>query len=82
MVGILSYQCNRQQYVVENSSESSVRSIDYGVHQGSILGPLLFIIYLNDYIPEIAEYARFVLYGDDCNMLITANAMEEVSNVL
>ena len=63
-----SYLCNRQQFVTVNGSDSTMESIRYGVPQGSILGPLLFIIYIND-IPEIAKFAQFILYADDANII-------------
>ena len=74
-----SYLRDRKQYVSVNNSDSSMTKITYGVPQGSILGPLLFIIYIND-IPEISTIAKFILYADDVNIIVTANTIEEVYN--
>ena len=76
-----SYLSNRKQFVSINGSESSMQLMEHGVPQGSILGPLLFIIYIND-IPEIAQFAKFILYADDANIILTADTIEQINEQL
>ena len=75
------YLSNRNQFVSINETSSESLTMDYGVPQGSILGPLLFIIYIND-IPEIANCAKFILYADDANIILTADTIEEINTQL
>ena len=72
-----SYLDKRQQYVAVNGAESSTKLIQYGVPQGSILGPILFIIYIND-LPSISNLAKFIMYADDANIIITGTDMDEI----
>ena len=72
-----SYLSNREQFVAVNDAQSSTKVMNYGVPQGSILGPLLFIIYIND-LPNISKIARFILYADDANIIVTGNSIHEV----
>ena len=59
-----SYLTHRHQYVEYDGIPSSTREIKTGVPQGSILGPLLFIIYMN-YILNVSANLKFILYADD-----------------
>ena len=64
---IKSYLSNRQQFVSIDKVESSLLNIKCGVPQGSILGPLLFVIYINDIVNSSTVLA-FVLFADDTNL--------------
>ena len=63
-----SYLSNRCQYVQYNDQESALLPITTGVPQGSILGPLLFIIYMND-IHKVTDKFSFILYADDTSLV-------------
>ena len=58
------YLHNRKQYVYYNSCKSKYKNISCGVPQGSILGPLLFLLYVNDII-NTTKVLKFVLFADD-----------------
>ena len=62
-----SYLSNRRQYVHFDDSDSSLLTISTGVPQGSILGPLLFLIYMND-ISEASDKFYSILYADDTTL--------------
>ena len=59
-----SYLYNRKQYVVLNSSKSSLRNVGHGVPQGRVLGPLLFTIDVND-ISNLNFFGNHFMYADD-----------------
>ena len=59
-----SYMSNRKQYVKYNVNESGFKEIKTGVPQGSILGPLLFSIYIND-LSTISNTFKCIMYADD-----------------
>ena len=62
-----SYLTNRKQYVQLSDVRSSVRQISVRVHQGSILGQLLFNIYINGIVKSSAKF-NFILYADDTTL--------------
>ena len=67
-----SYLTDRQQYVEMDQKKSSLAPIVTGVPQGSILGPLLFLIYMND-IPSASSFFKFILYADDTSLVNSIN---------
>ena len=78
---ITSYLKNRTQFVSIDGTDSKTWDMIYNVPQGSILGPLLFIIYSND-IPNISQIAKFILYADDASIIITGYNIAKVDSQL
>ena len=74
-----SYLSNRKQFVDFNGTYSTMSSINTGVPQGSILGPLLFIIYIND-IHEASDKFHAIVYADDTNLLNSLCTFDTTAN--
>jgi len=75
-----SYLGNRKQFVQIGDTTSSKETITCGVPQGSILGPLLFNIYVNDM--SNAVNCELCLYADDSMLLVSGNNVKEIETTL
>ena len=69
---MLNYLSHRYQYVEYNGVQSSSQHINTGVPQGSILGPLLFLFYIND-LPLVSPVFRMLMYADDTTLFCNIN---------
>ena len=72
-----SYLVGRKQYVFFNGSSSCFCNISHGVPQGSILGPLLFLIYIDD-IKYCSKLLYLVLFADDTNVFLMSNTFRSL----
>jgi len=75
------YLSQRLQYVTFNNFKSSRKVIRCGVPQGSILGPLLFLLYIND-ISTVSKACLNIMFADDTNMFISGKDTESLCNQL
>ena len=76
-----SYLDNRKQFCKVNGVSSDLAEINIGVPQGSCLGPLLFLIYIND-LPFALKRAKATMYGDDTAISFASDNTEEIGAVL
>ena len=72
------YLEKRTQFVDINKKSSNVLPINHGVPQGSVLGPLLFLIYINDLI-GIVNLSKIHHFADDKNILYMSNSLKDIS---
>ena len=76
-----SYLTNRKQYVFYNGVSSDMKTITCGVPQGSVLGPLLFLLYIND-LPNISTKLIFFLFADDTNIYYESNDLKSLEKIV
>lgn len=76
-----SYLYNREQSVFCNTKYSAFGTIKQGVPQGSILGPILFLIYIND-IVNISNRCKYVIFADDTTLLFADRTIPALHNKL
>lgn len=78
---VRSYLSNRKQFVRLGESMSSCLSIACGVPQGSVLGPKLFILYIND-MCEVSRQLKMVLFADDTNMFCSGKNLQSLLDLV
>lgn len=76
-----SYLSNRQQCVMFNGTFSHIKTLHCGLPQGSFLGPLLYLIFVND-MPHVLKNAPMAIYADDTTIYASAKNDTDLSSVL
>jgi hypothetical protein len=73
----ISYLSNRYQYTIINRHCSDYRLLVSGVPQGSVLGPILYLLYVND-IFNVSKIVKTVLYADDTVLIVSCKTLHDV----
>ena len=76
-----SYLKDRKQFVSINGQVSDLKDITCGVPQGSVLGPLLFLLYIND-LPNISKILNFYLFADDTNIYYESESLTKIEKTV
>ena len=76
-----SYLSNRKQFCRVNGVDSNVAEIEVGVPQGSCLGPLLFLIYIND-LPQAVQDSSVTMYADDTSLCHQSHDLTQLNEAI
>ena len=78
MVLHTNFLSNRCQYVSLNNKQSTCKKITFGVPQGSVLGPLLFMLYINDINSSTSDCPK--LFADDTCLILQDSTLNHLNN--
>ena len=76
-----SYLSNRKQFVSINGYDSGLAEINCGVPQGSVLGPLLFLLYIND-LNQTIKFCKVHHFADDTNLLYLGKSIKKLNKLV
>merc|ERR1712074_218244 len=79
---IESYLTNRSQFVILNGKKSNRKEIQSGVPQGSVLGPLFFLVYINDLPLHLNKQTENTLFADDSSLYTSNKHIASINNTL
>ena len=76
---LIDYLCDRRKYVRVDNTSSKTLDIASGVPQGSLLGPILFCIFIKD-LPDVLMFSELFIFADDLKILAVQRSYWEVQD--
>ena len=76
-----SYLSNRKQFITYGEKQTNIETITCGVPQGSILGPLLFLIFVND-LYKVTKYLEPIMFADDTNLFYSHKNIKALCQIV
>ena len=77
----VSYLAGRKQVCKVNGTDSQVNAVNIGVPQGSCLGPLLFLVYIND-LPKVIDNCTVAMYADDTGLYFRGAGLAQLNETI
>ena len=75
-----SYLSSRKQYISINGYDSNLADVKFGVPQGSVLGPLLFAVDIND-LNQVLKFSKVHHFADDTNLIHFSKSVDYQTNI-